>query len=139
MPQLCMLTVPGLQVKSDWVAVHARLLDDFPEVTDVLATTMTATLLIVYEGEVDVDAWLDGVGQAILARRMRAGAGSRNRTDRRGASASGLPRADRKVSSLALELTTTCSSPGGTDGLGAGRAGLDVPDDSILKREGHYT
>jgi hypothetical protein len=33
-------------VKLDWAAVHDRLLDDFPQVTDVLATTMTATLLI---------------------------------------------------------------------------------------------
>jgi hypothetical protein len=26
----------------------------------------------VYDGEADVDAWLDGVGQAILPRRVRA-------------------------------------------------------------------
>src|ERR1700677_1746485 len=32
------------------------------------------------------------------------------------------------------QLTTRCSSPGGTDGLGAGRAGLDVSDDLITQK-----
>ena len=77
MTRLYMLTVPGLQVKSDWAAVHDRLLDDFPQVTDVLATTMTATLLVGYDGEADVDAWLDGVGEAILTHRVRAGGRTR--------------------------------------------------------------
>jgi hypothetical protein len=69
-----MITVPGLQMKSDWEAVHDLLLDDFPHVTDVLATTMPATLLIVYEGRPDVDAWLDGVSDAILSRGLGAAA-----------------------------------------------------------------
>jgi hypothetical protein len=37
MPQRYMLTLPGLDVKSDWSAVHDRLLDDFDEIEDVLA------------------------------------------------------------------------------------------------------
>jgi hypothetical protein len=73
MPRLYMLTVPELEVRTDWAAVHDRLLDDFPQVTDVLATTMASTLLIVYEGDADVDAWLDALGEAILIRRVRAG------------------------------------------------------------------
>ncbi len=72
MPQLYMLTVPGLDVKSDWSGVHDRLLDDYPDITDVLATTMTATLLIVYEGAADLDGWLHGVEQAVLSRRLSA-------------------------------------------------------------------
>jgi hypothetical protein len=72
MAQLFMLTVPELEVKSDWATVHDRLLDDFPQVADVLATTMAGTLLIVYEGDADADAWLDGIGEAILIRRLRA-------------------------------------------------------------------
>lgn len=72
MPQLYMLTVRGLQVKSDWAAVHDRLLDDFPQVTEVLATTMTETLLIACEGDADIDGWLAGVSDAILSRRLRA-------------------------------------------------------------------
>jgi hypothetical protein len=70
MPQLYMITVPGLEVRSDWATVHDVLLDDFPHVTDVLATTMPATLLIVYEGRPEVDAWLRNVSDALLSRRL---------------------------------------------------------------------
>jgi hypothetical protein len=80
MPGLCLLTVPGLHVPSDWAAVHDRLLDDCPDVTDVLATTMTSTLLIVYEGDINLDAWLEGIGLGILSRRMRSATATRTRT-----------------------------------------------------------
>lgn len=73
MPPLYMITVPGLEVKSDWATVHDRLLDDFPRVTDVLATTIPATLLIVYEGRPEADAWLDDVSEALLSRRRQVG------------------------------------------------------------------
>jgi hypothetical protein len=59
-------------VKSDWAAVHDWLLDGFPQITDVLATTMTGTLLIVHEGDAEADAWLDGISEAILIRRLSA-------------------------------------------------------------------
>jgi hypothetical protein len=80
MPRRYMLTVPGLIVPTDWGAVHDRLLDDFPEITDVLATTMATTLLIVYEGDANVDAWLEGISDGILSRRMSAGNVRRLRT-----------------------------------------------------------
>lgn len=73
MPQLYMLTVPGLEVKLDWSAVHDRLLDDFPNIADVLATTMTGTILIAYRGNADVDAWLEDVSETILSRRLTSG------------------------------------------------------------------
>lgn len=73
MPQLYMLTLPGLDVRSDWGAVHDRLLDDFDEIEDVLATTMPGTLLILYGGDPEVDGWLDGVSEAVLSRRLSAG------------------------------------------------------------------
>ena len=41
------LSLPGLDVRSDWRAVQDRLLDDFPAIDDVLPTTTTATILIV--------------------------------------------------------------------------------------------
>jgi hypothetical protein len=72
MPRLYMLTVPGLDVASDWAAVHDHLLDDFPAVTDVLATTMSGTLLIVYDGNADIDGWLAGVSEGVLSRRATA-------------------------------------------------------------------
>jgi hypothetical protein len=74
MPRLYMITVPGLNVKLDWAAVHDRLLDDFPHVIDVLATTIAATLLIVYEGDADIDGWLAGVSDGVLSRRISAAA-----------------------------------------------------------------
>ena len=43
MRQLFMLTLPGLDLTSDWRAVHDRLLDDFDEIEDVLVTTMAGT------------------------------------------------------------------------------------------------
>jgi hypothetical protein len=66
-PRLCMITVPGLRVASDWAVVHDRLLDDFPDIRDVLATTIPGTLLLVYEGEADDGAWVDGISDGILS------------------------------------------------------------------------
>jgi hypothetical protein len=69
-----MVTVPGLDVKSDWLPVHDVLLDEFPRVTDVLATTIPETLLIVYRGRADIDAWLGALNEAVLVHRMRTAA-----------------------------------------------------------------
>jgi hypothetical protein len=77
MQRLYMITVPGLQVKSDWAMVHDRLLGDFPRVTDVLATTTPATILIVYQGRPEIDGWLDTVSDTIRRRRMSTAVRSR--------------------------------------------------------------
>jgi len=76
MPRLCLITVPGLHVSSDWRPVHDRLLETFPEVTDVLATTMKETILVVYQGAAPDDAsrWLDVVSETLLRRRQSGGA-----------------------------------------------------------------
>jgi hypothetical protein len=74
MPKLCMITVPGLEV-GDWRLVHDPLLDEFPQVTDVLATTMKETVLVVYEDAAPDAAgrWLDTVSETILnCRRSRS-------------------------------------------------------------------
>lgn len=67
---LCLITIPGLEVASHWRLIHDRLLDEFPEVTDVLATTMAETILVVYEAADpgDAGAWLDAVSETILSR-----------------------------------------------------------------------
>jgi len=67
-----MITVPGLEVRSDWRVLHDRLLDDFPAVSDVLATTIEATILIVYAGPADADAWLETITKTVLGLRQRA-------------------------------------------------------------------
>ena len=69
MSELRLATVPGLDVRLHWRAVRDRLLDEFPAVSDVLATTMPETLLIVHDGSPDA-AWLD-IAAAIHSRRER--------------------------------------------------------------------
>jgi hypothetical protein len=64
-----MITVAGLEVKSDWRIVHNRLLDDFPHVDDVLPTTTPETLLIVYRGPAEIDDWLGALSEGLLHRR----------------------------------------------------------------------
>jgi hypothetical protein len=66
MQRLYQITVPGLDVASDWQSVHDRLLDEFQEVTDVLATTMKGTILIVYRGTGDAGAWLETISETIV-------------------------------------------------------------------------
>jgi hypothetical protein len=82
MPRLYMITVPGLEVKSDWRIVHDRLLDDFSNVEEVLPTTTPETLLIVYRGRANADEWLDDLSDAVLLRQLRAN-GKRTRPGRR--------------------------------------------------------
>ena len=66
------LTLPGLDVRSDWRVVYDRLLDDFPAIDDVLPTTTTATILVVYEDSAQIDGWLEAIDEAILSRRLRS-------------------------------------------------------------------
>jgi hypothetical protein len=70
MPSLYQLTIPGLSLKGDFTAARRRLIADFPRVLEVLATTIPATVLVVYRGEDEVDAWLDALSEAVAARRM---------------------------------------------------------------------
>jgi hypothetical protein len=66
-----MISVPGLEVKSDWRSVHDRLLDEFTAITDVLATTIPETVLIVHEGCADGDAWLRGIDEELTFRQLK--------------------------------------------------------------------
>jgi hypothetical protein len=68
--KLYSLTLPGLDVGSDWRSARDRLLDDFPEIDDVLPTTMIATLVIIYRGAEQVDGWLYSIDEALLSRRL---------------------------------------------------------------------
>jgi hypothetical protein len=69
MPKLCQITVPGLEVRADWRLVHDRLLDEFPEVADVLATTIPATVLIASSGPPDPARWLDLISETVKTSR----------------------------------------------------------------------
>jgi hypothetical protein len=57
MQRLCRITVPDLLVKRDFTAARQRLLADFPGIQQVVATTAPGTLLVLYSGREDVDAW----------------------------------------------------------------------------------
>jgi hypothetical protein len=80
MQQLYRITVPGLSVKSDFTAVRGRLLAEFPAVVDVIATTAPATVLVVYRGRDEVDAWLVAIADAATHGRASARGMSRWRT-----------------------------------------------------------
>jgi len=57
-------------MKVDFPAVHDRLLADFPQVVEVLAMTTPATVLVVYIGDDQVDAWCEALSDAVATRRM---------------------------------------------------------------------
>jgi hypothetical protein len=59
MQELWRITVPGLSVKRDFTAARRRLMAEFPDIQEVLATTAPGTLLVLCAGREDVDAWLD--------------------------------------------------------------------------------
>jgi hypothetical protein len=70
MTKLYQITIPGLSLRVDFPAVRHRLLADFPDVRDVLATTMPGTVQVLFGGEADIDAWLDALSDSVAARRM---------------------------------------------------------------------
>lgn len=73
MHKLYEITIPSLSMKADFPAVHHRLLADFPQVVDVLPMTTPATVLVVYFGEEEVDAWIDALSESVAIRRISRG------------------------------------------------------------------
>jgi hypothetical protein len=67
MQKLYEITIPGLSMKADLPAIRDRLLADFPRVIEVLSMTTPATVLIVYRGEEEVDAWIDALSDSVRA------------------------------------------------------------------------
>jgi hypothetical protein len=51
------ITVPGFSVSAALPSVRWRLVADFPERSTYWGTTAPATLLTVYSGENEIDAW----------------------------------------------------------------------------------
>jgi|GEM_PF-3214285 len=69
------ITVPGLTVKRDFTAARECLLADFPNVHEVIATTAAATLLVLYSGPDDPDAWAETLRDLVAGRRVKATSG----------------------------------------------------------------
>jgi hypothetical protein len=51
------ITVPGLSMKQDFKAARQRLMNDFPTIDEVIATTAPGTVLILASDPIDVNAW----------------------------------------------------------------------------------
>jgi hypothetical protein len=62
------ITIPRLSIETDFAAVRQRLLADFSGVIEVLAMSTPGTMLIVYEGEDEVDSWCEALDDAVAAR-----------------------------------------------------------------------
>ena len=73
MQNLCEITIPGLSIQSEFPAVRHRLLADFPDVLEVLPMTTPATVLVVFRGEEEFDAWVDALSDSVATRRMSLG------------------------------------------------------------------
>jgi hypothetical protein len=58
---------------TDYPAVRHRLLADFPHVLDVLAMTTPHTVLVVFRGDAEVNAWLDALSESVATRRISLG------------------------------------------------------------------
>jgi hypothetical protein len=65
MQRLCRITVPGLSLGRDFTTARRRLLVDFPDIQEVVATTTPGTLVVVCSGSEDVDAWLDALLESV--------------------------------------------------------------------------
>lgn len=72
MQRISRITLPALSIKRDFEAARRRLLADFPAVHDVLATTAPATLLVLYSGPAEVDAWLAALLDPVATRSATA-------------------------------------------------------------------
>jgi hypothetical protein len=71
MERICRITIPGLSVGRDFEAARRRLLADFPGVHEVVATTAPSTLLVLYSGPGEADAWLDALLDSLPPREVR--------------------------------------------------------------------
>lgn len=93
MQRHCKITVPGLSMNRDFTAARERLMAEFPNVHDVVATTAPATLLVLYSGREEVDSWLDALRHPVTrshgaatggVQSCRGGRRRRNRSSWRG-------------------------------------------------------
>jgi hypothetical protein len=71
--RICRITIPGLSMRRDFEGARLRLLEDFPNVQEVLATTAPATLLVLYSGADDLDTWLDSLLDTVASRQPARG------------------------------------------------------------------
>jgi hypothetical protein len=61
MRRVCRITVSGLSIKQDFKAARRRLMDEFPTIEEVIATTAPGTVLILACDPVDFDGWCEAL------------------------------------------------------------------------------
>jgi hypothetical protein len=89
MQRLCRITVPGLSIESDFAAARERLLAEFPNVHEVIATTAPATLLVLYSGQAEADAWVDALLDSAQTDQVKANRRLLNARNGNGSAANG--------------------------------------------------
>jgi hypothetical protein len=57
MRRVCRITVSGLSIRQDFKAARRCLMDEFPTIEEVIATTAPGTVLILASDPVDVEGW----------------------------------------------------------------------------------
>jgi hypothetical protein len=70
MLQLYDITIPGFSTVADLPTVRHRLLAQFPLVREVLATLVPSTIRIVYQGQDEIDRWLEVLSKAAADSRL---------------------------------------------------------------------
>jgi hypothetical protein len=64
------ITVPGLEIESEFADVRRSLLADFPRVVEVSPVSPAGTLRIAYIGDDEIDAWCETLSRAVALRRQ---------------------------------------------------------------------
>jgi hypothetical protein len=72
MQRVCRITVSGLSIKQDFKAARRRLMDEFPTIEEVIATTAPGTVLILASDPVEVDGWCEAL-HTVSTAEARAG------------------------------------------------------------------
>lgn len=72
MQRICRITVSGLSIKQDFKAARRRLMDDYPTIEEVIATTTPGTVLILASDPVDIDGWCEAM-HSVSTAEARAG------------------------------------------------------------------
>ena len=71
MPRCYEIALPGLRMESELPVVRSRLIAEFPQILSVDAIPTSATVVILYVGAAEPDAWLDALSDAVLNLRRR--------------------------------------------------------------------
>jgi hypothetical protein len=63
------ITVPGLEIESEFTDVRRSLIAAFPRVVEVSPVCPSGTVRIAYVGEDEIDAWCETLSRAVALRR----------------------------------------------------------------------